>query len=108
MISVPSDIMACLQFFLNRQPVQKEYQPYYKKWFRFYWDFATNIIIRSQNMKVSVFLSKNFARKSRKITKSNRPRMQNPLIDGLTADVKCICKTGFCSARIGGFDDKKS
>ena len=40
MISVPSDIMACFQIFLNRQPVQKEYQSYYQKWFRFYWDFC--------------------------------------------------------------------
>ena len=40
MISIPSDIMACFQIFLNRKPVQKEYQPYYKKWFRFYWDFC--------------------------------------------------------------------
>ena len=40
MISVPSDIMARFQVFLNRQSVHKQYQPYYKKWFRFYWDFC--------------------------------------------------------------------
>ena len=40
MIPVPSDIMLYFQIFLDRQHVQKGYQPYYKKWFRFYWDFC--------------------------------------------------------------------
>ena len=29
------------------------------------------------------------------------------VMDGLAADVKYICKTGFCSAKLDGFDNKK-
>ena len=40
MIPVPPDIIARFQDFLDRKPVQKPFQGYYKKWLRFYWDFC--------------------------------------------------------------------
>ena len=40
MIPVPPDIIARFQDFLDRKPVQKPFQAYYKKWLRFYWDFC--------------------------------------------------------------------
>ncbi len=40
MISVPSDIMARFQVSMDQKPVPIQHQPYYKKWFRFYWDFC--------------------------------------------------------------------
>ncbi len=40
MIPVPPDIIARFQDFLDRKPVQKRFQAYYKKWLRFYWDFC--------------------------------------------------------------------
>ncbi len=40
MIKVPSDIMSRFQTSLDRRPIPKRYQAYYKKWLRFYWDFC--------------------------------------------------------------------
>lgn len=40
MITVPPDITARFQILLDRKPVPKQYQTYYKKWLRYYLDFC--------------------------------------------------------------------
>ena len=75
MIPVPPDIMARFQDFLDRKPVKSDFRHIRKNGFDFTGILAKNIIIRSQNMKASVILSKSSVRKNRKIIKSNKLRM---------------------------------